>query len=95
LTRGIVERLIQACGNHAPAFFTTKENCAGKAPIAIEVKVLGIIKCIAYGCSGRAFQDYHQMATNTFTEGLKAFFRALKADPELQRQSVHEGSSQG
>jgi hypothetical protein len=27
--------------------------------------------------------DYHQMATNTFTEGLKAFFRALKADTGL------------
>jgi Plant transposon protein len=86
LTRGTVERLIQACGNHAPAFFTTKANCVGKAPISIEVKVLGILKCIAYGCSGRAFQDYHQMAPNTFTEGLKAFFRALKADSALQGQ---------
>jgi hypothetical protein len=86
LSRGIVERLIQACGNHAPAFFTTKPNCAGKAAISIEVKVLGIIKCVAYGCSGRAFQDYHQMAPNTFTEGLKAFFRALKADKALHEQ---------
>jgi hypothetical protein len=45
LTRGIVERLIQACGNHAPAFFTTKTNCVSKAPISIEVKVLGALCC--------------------------------------------------
>jgi hypothetical protein len=86
LTRCIVERLIQACGNHAPVFFCTNSNCAGKQSIAIEVKVLGVLKCIAFGCSGRAFMDYHQMATNTFTECLKAFFRAVKADTELQRQ---------
>jgi Plant transposon protein len=86
LTRGTVERLIQACGNHAPAFFCTNSNCAGKPPIAIEVKVLGVLKCVAFGCSGRAFMDYHQMAPNTFTEALKAFFRAVKADSVLQGQ---------
>jgi Plant transposon protein len=92
LTRGIVERLIQACGNHASAFFCINSNCAGKPPIAIEVKVLGVLKCIAYGSSGRAFMDYHQMATNTFTECLKAFFRAVKADTELQGQYMRSPS---
>jgi hypothetical protein len=84
LTRGTVERLIQACGNFQPKYFTTANNCAGKAAISIEVKVLGILKCIAFGCSGSAFMDYHQVAPNTFTEGLTAFFRALKADTALQ-----------
>jgi Plant transposon protein len=83
LTRSIVERLIQACGNFEPTFFTEKQSAIGKPAIPIEVKVLGILKCIAFGCSGTAFRDYHQMATNTFTEGLKAFFRALKADKAL------------
>jgi hypothetical protein len=30
--------------------------------------------------------DYHQMAQNTFTEALKAFFRAVKADSALNDQ---------
>jgi hypothetical protein len=60
--------------------------------LAIEVKVVGVLKCIAFGCSGRAFMDYHQMATNTFTECLKAFFRAVKADTELQGQYMRSPS---
>jgi Plant transposon protein len=84
LTRGIVERLIQACGNYEPKFFTTRKNCAGKEPISIEVKVLGVLKCVAFGCSGVAFMDYHQMAPGTFTEGLKALFRALKKATDLK-----------
>jgi hypothetical protein len=92
LTKGAVERLIQACGNNEPAVFCTKSNCTGKPSIAIEVKVLGVLKCIAFGCSGRAFMDYHQMATNTFTECLKAFFRAVKADAPLQGQYMRSPS---
>jgi hypothetical protein len=92
LTKGIVETLIQACGNNEPEVFCTKSNCAGKPSIAIEVKVLGVLKCIAFGCSGRAFMDYHQMAPNTFTECLKAFFRAVKADTDLQGQYMRSPS---
>jgi hypothetical protein len=89
LTRRIVERLIQACGNHEPRIFGRDvgdgaENCAGKPCIAIEVKVLGVLKLIAYGNASRSYMDYHQMATNTFTEALKGFFRAVRADKELQ-----------
>jgi Plant transposon protein len=83
VTRGIVERLIQACGNFEPTHFGERSNCVGKPGIAVDVKVLGILKCVAFGCSGRAFMDYHQMAPNTFTESLKAFFHAIKADTEL------------
>jgi hypothetical protein len=48
------------------------------------VKVLGVLKCIAFGCSGVAFRDYHQMGRNTTTECIKAFFSAILADPELR-----------
>jgi hypothetical protein len=92
LTRGTVERLIQKSGTYAPAFSTTKENCMGKPPIASKVKVLGILKCFALGCSRRVFMDYHQMAPNTFTQGLKEFFRAIKADASLSKQYMRSPS---
>jgi hypothetical protein len=46
LTRGTVERLIQACGNHEPRYFGNNlTNCAaGKPGISIKVKVLGVLK---------------------------------------------------
>ena len=85
LTKGCVERLIVACCKNEPSFFGRhRVDATGKPGIRVECKVLGILKCIAFGCSGVAFRDYHQMARNTFSENLKAFFRAILADDELR-----------
>ena len=63
LTKGAVEKLINACCTYEPGyFFTDRFDCAGKRAIRVECKILGILKCVAFGCSGVAFRDYHQNA---------------------------------
>ena len=85
LTKGCVEKLIGACCRNEPTYFGRERvDATGKGGIRVECKVLGILKCVAFGCSGVAFRDYHQMAQNTFSENLKAFFRAILADDELR-----------
>ena len=79
LTKSGVERLIDACCRHRPdCFGRDLKDATGKKGIRVECKVLGILKCVAFGCSGVVFRDYHQMAPNTFTVNLKAFFDALR-----------------
>jgi len=84
LTKSAIEKLINACCRHEPKYFLPGKDAVGKPGIRVECKVLGILKCIAFGCSGVAFRDYHQMARNTFSESLKAFFRAILADSRLR-----------
>ena len=87
LTKSAVEKLITACCKYQPGYFgRNRADATGKSAIRVECKVLGILKCVAFGCSGVAFRDYHQMARNTFSENLKAFFRAILADPELSER---------
>ena len=87
LTKGSVEKLINACCTYEPGYFgVDRKDACGKPAIHVECKVLGILKCIAFGCSGVAFHDYHQMARNIFTTNLKAFFRAILADPRLREK---------
>ena len=80
LTKSAVEKLITACCKYQPGYFgRNRSDATGKSAIRVECKVLGILKCVAFGCSGVAFRDYHQMARNTFSENLKAFFRATRS----------------
>ena len=84
LTKTAVERLFNTCCQYRPEYFGRDlKDATGKKGIRVECKVLGILKCVAFGCSGVAFRDYHQMAGNTFTVNLKAFFQAIRSDPEL------------
>ena len=83
LTKGCVEKIIKACVEQEPYFFAPGCDATGKKGIPVEVKVLSILKCCAFGCSGVAWRDYHQIARNTNTEALKAFFRAILADKDL------------
>ena len=73
LTKSSVERVIQSCVRYEPGTFDPGPDATGKPPIRVEVKVLAVLKCIAFGCSGVAFRDYHQMGRNTTTECIKAF----------------------
>ena len=84
LTKSAVERLIQACGNFEPRVFVPGPDAAGKPGIRPEVKVLAVLKCVAFGCSGVAFRDYHQMGRDTTSECIKSFFRAILADSDLR-----------
>ena len=83
LTKSKVERLIQVCCRHKPKTFCPGPDATGKPGIRPEVKVLGVLKCAAFGCSGVAFRDYHQMARNTTSECLKDFFYSITADEDL------------
>ena len=84
LTKSCVERVIQACVRYEPETFNPGPDATGKPPIRVEVKVLAVLKCIAFGCSGVAFRDYHQMGRNTTTECIKKFFSAILADDDLR-----------
>lgn len=84
LTKSAVERVIQSCGNFERKVFAPGPDATGKPGIRPECKVLAVLKCLAFGCSGVAFRDYHQMGRNTTTECLKAFFRAILADKDLR-----------
>ena len=85
LTKSKVEQLIQVCCRHKLKTFCPGPDATGKPGIRPEVKVLGVLKCIAFGCSGVAFRDYHQMARNTTSKCLKDFFEAITMDEELQQ----------
>ena len=85
LTKRKVNQLIDECCRHRPDCFGRDiKDATGKSGIRVECKVLGILKCVAFGCSGVAFRDYHQMAGNTFTVNLKAFFDAITRDDYLK-----------
>jgi len=83
LTKGKVERLLQVCCRHNPKTFCPGPDATGRPGIRPEVKVLAVLKCVAFGCSGVAFRDYNQMARNTTSECVKAFFQAITMDEEL------------
>ena len=84
LTKGCIEKPIVTCCRHKPeaSFVALNWMQMEKAGIRVECKVLGILRCVAFGCSGVAFRDYHQMTRNTFSENLKAFYGAIIAEDE-------------
>mgnify|MGYP000260874272 FL=1 len=84
LTKSKAERLMQVCCQHNPKTFCPGPDATGKPGIRPEVKVLGVLKCVAFGCSSVAFRDYHQMARNTTSECLKSFFEAIAIDKDLK-----------
>ena len=62
VTHGIVERMLQACGNATP-FFTHSQLISGKAGTHPKVRVLMALKTLAFVCSSVTFIDYSQMST--------------------------------
>ena len=83
LTRGITERLLLICGNDSDGFFTQKADACGVLGICPKVKLLMGLKCIAYGVSPAAFQDYFQMGETTARSCVKYLCSILSQSPEL------------
>ena len=88
LAKSKVERLMQVCCRHKPKTFNPGPDATGKPGIRPEVKVLSVFKCVAFGCSGVAFRDYHQMARNATSECLKDFFYSITVDEELAQTEL-------
>jgi Plant transposon protein len=73
VTRRIVERLIQICGNGSGFFRHSRNKVTGEPGIYPECKVLIALKQLAYGTSSTAFMDYYQMSDTTARKSLKLF----------------------
>lgn len=84
LTKTIVERIICACCRNKPRTFAPRPDAASKRGIRAEVKVLAVLKMIAFGCAGTCIRDYTQMGLTTQRESLKEFFKAILGDDELR-----------
>jgi hypothetical protein len=82
ITRTIAERLLCICGN-SDDFFTQKVDACGAPGICPKVKLLMGIKCLAYGVSPAAFQDYFQMGETTARSCVKTFTSILSQSQEL------------
>ena len=83
ITRKVADRLLQVAA-HADVFFTERFDAALKRSICPKVKLLMGLKCIAYGVSPSAFQDYFQMGETTGRDCLKKLARVISSSDELR-----------
>lgn len=75
VTRGIVERLIQVCGNND--FFTHRQLRNGDFGMCPEVKALVALKTLGFGCSSAAFIDHFQMSLTSGRDCVRQFCRTV------------------
>jgi hypothetical protein len=73
----------------ADTFFTKKPDALGNPGICPKVKLLMGLKCIAYGVSRSAFQDYFQMGKTTGMDCLKKLARCVSSSEELRSIFLH------
>jgi hypothetical protein len=83
ITRAYADRILQVAANTDP-FFTEVPDVCGKF-ICPKVKILMALKCLAYGVSPSAFQDYFQMGETTGRECVKRLARVVANDPTFQQ----------
>jgi len=83
----MAEKRMQVCCQHKLKVFCSGPDATGKPGMRHKTKMFGVLKCIVFGCSGVAFQDCHQMARNTMSECLKAFFDAMTMDEDDLQQT--------
>ena len=83
VSRAHAEQILQVCARADP-FFTQQEDACRTSGIDPKVKVLIALKCLAYGVSSSAFQDYFQMSESTGQKCIKRFTMAIAQDQDLK-----------
>jgi len=82
ITRCHAERIFLIAGN-TDLFFTQRNDALGKPGICPKVKLLSGLKCLCFGISPSAFQDYFQMGETTGWIAMKKVAKIIANDPEL------------
>jgi hypothetical protein len=72
VTLTIAQQLLYACANSS-VLFVDGYDATKRKSICPKVKILMCLKCLAYGVSPSAFQDYFQMGESTGLLYLKTF----------------------
>jgi Plant transposon protein len=75
---------------HRDPFFTHTQDALGNPSIDPKVKLLMALKCLGYGVSPSAFQDYFQMGESTGIECIKRFCRGVVEDDEIKNKYLRK-----
>jgi hypothetical protein len=83
ITRSHFDVLLNTCCKN-DSFFVDAQDAVKRRSICPRVKILLVLKCLAFGVSPVAFLDYFQMGYTTGRECIKHFCKVVSKDDNLR-----------